>query len=278
MNKYNEIMKRLKEHYDEALSLVPESQIVGVFLRGSQNYGLDVDSSDVDSMCIVIPSYEHICFATKPVSTTHIRKNNEHIDLKDIRLISQTFRKQNINFIEILFTEYKFINPMYEDEWNQLIKQNELIANYNPHKAVSTMKGIASEKYHALEHRYPSREEVINKFGGYDPKQLHHLIRVHDFLSRYIQGIPYSKCLKPEPEKAEYLKKIKENGVEGGLEEARRLAEKYFDEIREISDEFRKNCENKGNHEVDKLLDDIQKEIMKKYLKLELKNDFISLL
>lgn len=114
-HKDNVIMRRLREHYDEACGLIPEDRIVGVFLQGSQNYGLDYEGSDVDSKCIVIPTLEDICFNKKAISTTHIRKNDEHIDLKDIRLMFQTFRKQNMNFVEILFTEYKIINPLYED-------------------------------------------------------------------------------------------------------------------------------------------------------------------
>lgn len=269
-HKDNVIMRRLREHYNEACGLIPEDRIVGVFLQGSQNYGLDIPGSDVDSKCIVLPTLEDICFAKKPISTTHVRENDEHIDLKDIRLMFQTFRKQNMNFVEILFTEYKIINPLYEDLWNELIAQNELIGRYNPHKAVSTMKGIASEKYHALEHRYPSRVAVIDKFGGYDSKQLHHLIRIYDFITNFIEGKEYSICLRPKEEMAKYLKAIKEFGCEGGLEEARFLANKYFNDICQIADDFRQNVPNEGNPDVDILLDNIQKAIIKKSLLLEL--------
>ena len=59
---------------------------------------------------------------------------------------------------------------------------------------MKSMKGIASEKYHALEHRYPSRIEWIDKFG-YDPKQLHHLFRIEEFMDRWIYGDSFSNCL-----------------------------------------------------------------------------------
>ena len=35
------IMNRLQEHYEEAKTLIDESRIVGIFIQGSQNYGLD---------------------------------------------------------------------------------------------------------------------------------------------------------------------------------------------------------------------------------------------
>lgn len=271
-HKDNVIMRRLREHYDEACGLIPEDRIVGVFLQGSQNYGLDYAGSDVDSKCIVLPTLEDICFAKKPISTTHVRENDEHIDLKDIRLMFQTFRKQNMNFVEILFTEYKIINPLYEDLWNELIAQNELIGQYNPHRAVTTMKGIASEKFHALEHRYPSRVEVIDKFGGYDPKQLHHLLRIEDFIERYINGETYAECLKPKNEMSMILKHIKEFGVKD-LEDARRFAEESFDRISRMANEYRETHLDEGNPAVDELLDNVQRKIMKKSILMELEED-----
>ena len=265
----DKIMARLQEQYNEALKYFPEDRIVGIFLQGSQNYGLATDESDIDSKLIVLPTFEDICFARKPVSTTHICENDEHIDFKDIRLMFQTFRKQNMNFVEILFTEYKIINPLYEDLWNKLIAQNELIGRYNLYRAVTTMKGIASEKFHALEHRYPSRVEVIDKCGGYDSKQLHHLIRIYDFIINFIEGKEYSICLRPNEETAKYLKTIKKFGCEGGLEEARFLANKYFNDICQITDDFRQNTPDKGNPNVDILLDNIQTAIIKKSLLIE---------
>lgn len=43
------------------------------------------------------------------------------------------------------------------------------------------------EKYSALRHPYPSIVHKIERFG-YDPKQLHHIIRLHTIMERYIHG------------------------------------------------------------------------------------------
>ena len=43
-------------------------------------------------------------------------ENNEHIDVKDIRLMFDNFKKQNINFLEILFTKFGIVNEKYLDE------------------------------------------------------------------------------------------------------------------------------------------------------------------
>ena len=119
--RHDRIMKCVQEHYDEALQYFPEEQIVGVFLQGSQNYELDYAGSDVDTKLIVVPSFKDICLNKKPVSTTHVRANDEHTDWKDIRLYMETFRKQNLNFLEILFTPYKIVNPQYAKFWQKVL-------------------------------------------------------------------------------------------------------------------------------------------------------------
>ena len=263
------IMEQLNRHYQEALTLFPEDRIVGVFLQGSQNYGLDYEGSDIDTKCIVLPTLEDLIFNRKPVSTTHVLPNEEHLDLKDVRLYFQTFRKQNLNFMEILFTKYKIVNPTYEPMWNRLIENNEQIARYNPVGAVKTMKGIAMEKYHAMEHRYPSKVELIDKYG-YDGKQLHHLIRVNEYLLRYIEGEAYTDCLQTKI--GDTLKKIKDmNNPFYTLDQAREVADIILNNVATLADEFAAAHKNAPVDErVDILLDETQREIMKLGIELEM--------
>lgn len=265
------IMEQLNRHYQEALTLFPEDRIVGIFLQGSQNYGLDYEGSDIDTKCIVLPTLEDLIFNNKPVSTTHVLPNEEHLDLKDVRLYFQTFRKQNLNFMEILFTKYKIVNPTYEQYWNRLIENNEQIARYNPVGAVKTMKGIALEKYHAMEHRYPSKIDIIDKWG-YDGKQLHHLIRVKEYLNRYIKGEKYADCLVSNM--PDYLRKVKtltEDGFYFNLEQARMLANGQLNMIIAEADRFTAaHKDDPVDWRVDVLLDDVQRDIMKLGIELEM--------
>lgn len=263
------IMEQLNRHYQEALTLFPEDRIVGVFLQGSQNYGLDYEGSDIDTKCIVLPTLEDLIFNRKPVSTTHVLPNEEHLDLKDVRLYFQTFRKQNLNFMEILFTKYKIVNPTYEPMWNRLIENNEQIARYNPVGAVKTMKGIAMEKYHAMEHRYPSKVDLIDKYG-YDGKQLHHLIRVNEYLLRYIEGEAYIDCLQTKI--GDTLKKIKDmNNPFYTLDQAREVAEIFLNDTVKAADEFAAaHKDDPVDWHVDVLLDDVQRDIVKLGIELEM--------
>ena len=260
-------MERVKEHLEESLLHFSEDQIVGVFLQGSQNYGLDLPGSDVDTKLIVVPSFREIALNSKPVSTTHIRANEEHIDFKDIRLYMETFRKQNLNFLEILFTPYSLVNCEYEQEWDRLEIAREQIARMNPWRAVKSMKGIALEKFHAMEHRYPSKIELIDKYG-YDFKQLHHLVRVDNYLTRYINGDKYEDCLIPTEEMKKFLLDIKRG--EWDLAAARELARMSLAHVEKIADEFCAQTEDKEDAEMRELLEDVSYNIMKIAVEKEL--------
>lgn len=261
------IMARLNEHYDEALTLFPKERILGIFYQGSGNYGLDVENSDVDTKLIVLPTIDEIVFNKKPVSTTHIRENDEHIDLKDVRLYFNTFYKQNLNFLEILFTPYFIVNPEYEDLWSELVYHNEDVARMNPLRGLKSMKGIALEKYHAMEHKYPSKVEVLEKFG-YDPKQLHHLVRVYEYIERYIEGEPYKDCLISK--KSEELKEIKSGYY--SLPEARVIADATINNVDTMVDEYCKDLSNESDPVTKEFLDDLQSRIIKRALTKELLN------
>lgn len=231
------IFKRIKEHYN---FIKDKYEVVGIFLQGSQNYGLDIYDedykSDIDTKAIILPSLEDIVLNKAPLSTTLILDNNEHIDLKDVRIMFDTFKKQNINFIEILFTKYKIINPKYKDLWQEIISKREEIARLDFNKALNCQSGMSQQKYVALKHPYPTIIEKIKKYG-YDPKQLHHILRMNDFIKKYVKGIPYEKCLIPDNK--EYLIEIKKGILD--LKSAEKLAKEVNEETYKISKEYQNN-------------------------------------
>ena len=224
-----EIRERMEKHWARALELYPEDRIVGLFLQGSQNYYMEDEESDVDTKLLVIPSLEDIVLNKQPVSTTHILDNEEHMDAKDIRLYWQTMRKGNINFVELMFARVQIVNPMYQDIWEKVLALREDIAYINPRVAMKAMMGMVNEKYFALTHRYPSRVDIIDRFGGYDPKQLHHLVRVYYFLEGYVsRAYTYHDLILMNNNhlKRDLVTKIKRQGV-ADLETALEIANKF---------------------------------------------------
>ena len=269
MTDFNEVMRRVWDHYEEAKQYFPEDRIVGVFLQGSQNYGLDLPTSDVDTKLIVVPTFKDIALNRKPVSTTHVRANDEHTDFKDVRLYIETFKKQNLNFLEILFTDYFIVNPLYAQQWNRLVEAREQIAHMNPYRAVKSMKGIALEKYHAMEHPYPTKLDLIEKYG-FDGKQVHHLIRVDDYLTRYINGESYESCLKPSPELVAHMLEYKRHEID--LTTAREEAKEVLDHTTQVADDFCATHVDEEDPAMRDLLQDVSYNIMKIATLKELEN------
>ena len=260
----NKIMNRLQENYNTVINMGYE--IVGIFLQGSQNYELDYEDSDIDCKTIVLPKFNDFVLNKKPVSTTHILENDEHIDLKDIRLMFDCFKKQNVNFVEILFTKYKILNPKYELLFKPMLDNNEIIARYNNYASVNCIAGMSMEKYKALEHPYPSLIDKIGKYG-YDGKQLSHQLRLLEFIKRYIAGEKYSDCLISKQK--EYLISVKCN-KEYNLEKARIVAKNTLNEINEIKKHYIETQSVKINKDVEILINKVLVGIMKCNFKLEL--------
>jgi hypothetical protein len=266
------VLYRVNDHFQEALEHFPREQIVGCFLQGSQNYGLDYEGSDVDTKLIVVPSFKDICLNHKPVSTTHVRANDEHTDWKDVRLYMDTFRSQNLNFLEILFTDYFIVNPLYEDLWAAIVRIREEIARVNPLNAIKAMMGMVSEKEHALEHRYPSRAAWIDKYG-YDPKQLSHLIRIAYFAYGYMNGpFTYADLVKGEsmlPSHKEKLVEIKRQGC-GELSVARKIADTHVAMTKAIYEAAKKKYDGADNEDIKTEMFSVMREMVERGLRREL--------
>lgn len=222
-----EVNKRVIEHRLELQRLGHDYFFVA--LQGSWNYGLGYEGSDVDTKALILPSLRDVVRNKEPISTTHIMENNEHLDLKDARIMFKNFWKQNINFLEILFSEYVSINPVYLNEYFELTEMAEDIAHYDERKALNCMCGMAFEKLHALEHPYPTIIDKIEKYG-YDGKQMHHIMRMENFMDAYTKGRTYSECLISfDVFSKEQLMKAKRN--EYSLETARETSKMVCDRM-----------------------------------------------
>ena len=190
-----DISKAIKEHLEAVLEEgYNESQILGVFLYGSQNYGTNISSSDVDTKCILIPTLEDLCLR-RPVSKEIHLENGEHCDVKDIREIVANFRKQNINFLEILYTPYFWINPMYEKVWfDCLVNNREFISHYDMNRALQSICGQAI---------YTLKQDKT------DGKKVSNGLRLYWFLKEYLDGNDYNKCIYLDEDRRKILKDLK---------------------------------------------------------------------
>lgn len=269
MNKLTreEIMQQVTSHYDKLCDL--GYNVVGVFLYGSQNYELDYEGSDIDTKAIVLPTLEDIVLNRQPVSTTIDMGNGCLCDVKDIRKMFECFKKQNINFIELLFTKYYVLNPLYTDMYMPMLDNAEKIARYNNYASINCMSGMALEKNAALCHPYPSIKEKIDKYG-YDTKQLHHIVRLQEFILRYCEGEEYRNILIPCDK--EYLLKLKTEYFLS-VEEAKKLAKETCDWMKNYKDSYMKVVPVKIDKEVESLMTNVMTELITFSIRREVTKD-----
>ena len=73
MSKFIVTLKDLQRHYNLAANYVNIENIIGCYLIGSQNYQLDDEQSDIDTIVLVVPTLRDIALNKKPISKTYIQ-------------------------------------------------------------------------------------------------------------------------------------------------------------------------------------------------------------
>ena len=255
--KDNLILHKVEEHLAEVIdnNYFELKDIFFIALEGSQNYGLDLPSSDIDTKLIVLPNFNDFVLNHKPVSTTHIRENGEHTSFTDVRNYFNSLRKQNINFIETLFSPWIIVNTMYEKYFEILYQNRELIAHYDSVKAVKTIGGIATDRYKAIYNLNSKKADIIKQYG-YDGKSVSHLLRLYCFLYNYTKEKPYVECIIPDEQSKITILKLKENKVPLDTIEDYILC--LYNTIQEMVNDYVNNNEEVINEEAESLLNDLQ--------------------
>ena len=254
-SRFNKLLPVVCEHYDFVAEDCNKNgtTLVTTLLQGSQNYNMDDKESDVDTKSLVVPNFRQLVLGAKRESKTLVMPNDEHADVKDVQEMMLCWRKQNVNFVEVLYTPYYYDNEDYAWFMNALRAMRDDVSHYSRWYTLMATCGHMTEKYEKLHRGGVARADVVAKFG-YDPKQLCHQLRLREFMEHYFADYDYKDCLKPND--AEYLRSVK-RGVYN-LVEAEKLAEKTNNWMLK----FREHWMNKlgkpdRNEKVDKQLDEL---------------------
>jgi hypothetical protein len=187
MTREERIMNHVWKHYEYARDHYGEENILGVFLYGSQNYNCDLEDSDIDTKCILISDLYHL--ALHPYKTNHLhiywdnREEPEVCECMTIQHMVANWKKQNPNFLEIMFTQYAAINPIYFDEWVRFLVNEgyrEQIARYDVRGGILSIAHQAINTIHQ------------NPMNG---KKIGNGVRLVRLLENYTMGVDYAHCL-----------------------------------------------------------------------------------
>ena len=259
---YNKIMERLQHDY--AITRA-KYEVLGVFLFGSQNYNCQTETSDIDTKVIVIPTLDEMILGQIKINETIFRGDGE-ITIFDIKHMHDYIKKQNINFLEILFTDYYIINPKYETIWNDMRKYAEKIARLNEFAAVQCINGVFMNKYKKLFHAVPSNTEAIEKYG-YDGKALADCVRLYQVVTHYIQHSSYAECLKLDDCIVDYIMSFKTYKKPFTVEEVCKFASFLKDNMDFIVTEYNKTHEEVIDYDALKMIDRITIDCCRAYIK-----------
>ena len=176
-----DVMARVEKHYNRAIEHYGEEAVLGVFCYGSWNYNTNTPDSDVDTKCILVPSLRDL--AIHPMQVKHLHVDDEVCECMSIMHMVANWKKQNINFVEIMFTEYCIINPLYEEMWNCYFTMDnmELVARYNIRQAIHSM---VHQAIHTIEQDPTDPKKIMNGLR---------IARTLDALEWY--DTSYKKCI-----------------------------------------------------------------------------------
>ncbi len=165
-------------------------------LYGSQNYNCSWAGSDVDTKSILGLSFSQLIqrkdvnnsVATIPGSTENLA------DVKDVHSMFGNFLKSNINFLEILCTDFFTYDPALRTEVMQMRSMVNQCAYYNMKQLIHATVGQFRMKCAALEKPFESKLPLIEKYG-YDPKQLASAYRLLMTTPRLIDQLPFKQAI-----------------------------------------------------------------------------------
>jgi predicted nucleotidyltransferase len=115
MNDYK-VKQSIYQHYQFIKNYYSSKAILAVCLVGSQNYGIDDENSDVDSVVIVIPSTKDYMFGRGRISKEYVLPNGEHTVVKDVVSVYEGMLKGTFNMLELLYSKSVYLNARYSEE------------------------------------------------------------------------------------------------------------------------------------------------------------------
>lgn len=198
-------IERLQEHYHylkDELHL--EVMFGGIF--GSQNYGLSDENSDVDSLFVILPSFDDMMlgkYSNKQYSPEKF--NGEHITTVPFIHFYQQLAKGSMHNFEILMSDYVIVNLKYEEVYTVYTEHLQDLINYSSKSISAARFGLANKHSKIL-------EKLINKKGSdifSDKKNLKKVSMNLTLLHQIKSNMSGQFSIEPNEEVKEQCRKIK---------------------------------------------------------------------
>lgn len=176
-----DIYAALRECYTIASKHCGDGTLMGVFLRGSQNYGLEGPESDIDCIAIVIPTLDEVAMDKDKISKT-VESPYGLITVQDIRIVFKNLIKQKPNMLEILFTRYAVVPTDYRKFYQMMCDKALDLCRADVQMLMAACLGILKQYCTSIG---KDKGNELYEHLGYNPKMLANAFRVWSFIKEY---------------------------------------------------------------------------------------------
>lgn len=219
----------LENHYKKVSEQYGADNIFFLFLYGSQNYGIDTSSSDVDSKAIIFISEEDNYWHYN--IDTHIYfEDGSLCEVMDLVTFMKDLLNYKITLLECFITNDIIINDQYHNLFMEFLHLDGPLFDYNP-------KAFIRELYEAACRDitfYKCHEKDNN-----DVKDCVHGYRKMLLAKNFLETGSYSESIKLNPEQKEMLLNIKLT---------HKLPLNFFDNYRILENIVKKELEYKNSY------------------------------
>lgn len=177
-----EYILNILTHYISVVKRERDNTVFGVFLKGSQNYGLDTEESDVDAVALLIPTKEMLISNLK-LNSHSISSQYGIISVMDIRDFGNGLLNGNPQMLEILNTKFYIIeNNSHHIKWANLKLFSSDFEYIDPRRTLASLQGQAKSYYN----NFKKNKEI-------DKKNLMHLVRLYNLIDDYCSDYGYQE-------------------------------------------------------------------------------------
>ena len=170
-------------------------KLIYTALFGSQNYGLDTETSDVDTHSMYLPHPQRIItndMTHYPLIEGSLGYDGNS-DVKTVHDMLEQFRKGNLNFLELLWTPYITVAPGWEYWIHYMRKNREVFLEEKRHLMI-TWEGFMrqmlkrttrADKYRMMNSSLSHHLSGYREDLGYNPKAFANALRIKETLTRF---------------------------------------------------------------------------------------------
>lgn len=251
-NKIFNVIEKRREEFCTGFGL----KIFGIFYFGSENYNLSDENSDVDCRLIYFPPIQDFNKQFE-IQDYEANENQEHIECMDIKMFFHGLSILDLQILESLSTDYYWINPDFETEWEELRNIHDKISHCNERAFIENLKFKIEITLIRLQ--YLEGEPSLIKECGYAAKAAHHILRLEEMWDKYITGASFKEASLSTQK--DLLISMKRGEIP--YDEAERL---WTESSNRLNQKITAYTPKKADLRIEQKIYNIYQQILKKYL------------